>query len=93
MVVVEPGAMTSSTSQSASQPAYYRFADNSAKLSDCGILLEIFGYAVKIQSEGIYTLTESDIHHFFEKQMEAKQEGRFPGFISYEEWHSETTVN
>ena len=62
--VVEPGAITSSTSQSASQPAYYRFVDNSAKLSDCGIPLDDFGYGVKIQSEGIYTLTEWDIHHF-----------------------------
>jgi hypothetical protein len=72
---------------------YRKIGKKSDRSVTCGILLEIFGYAVKIQSEGIYTLTESDIHHFFEKQMEAKQEGRFPGFISYEEWHSETTVN
>jgi hypothetical protein len=79
--VVEPAAMTSSTSQPASQPAYYRFVDNSAKLSDCGIPLDDFGYAVKIQYEGIYTLTEWDVHHFLKNRWKPNKKEDFP--VSY----------
>jgi len=62
-VVSVPSASAESSS-SPQLPEFHLFIDNVRNLSDSGIPLDDFGYAVKIVSEGVYTLSDSDIHHF-----------------------------
>lgn len=62
-------------------PEYCRFIDSSSHLSETGLPIEDFGYAVKIAAEGLYTLTDSDMHHFLHKRWQPLKKEDFP--VSY----------
>ena len=79
-VVSVPSASAESSS-SPQLPEFHLFIDNVRNLSDSGIPLDDFGYAVKIVSEGVYTLSDSDIHHFLKKRWQPHNKEEFP--VSY----------
>jgi len=64
--------------QSDPQPQYARFIDNPVNLSDNGLPLSDFGYAVKIVREQVYTLSKSD---FMIQRWKPQQKDEFP--VSY----------